>query len=299
MRPVALSGRLRMVVSMVTQGSRVCDVGCDHGFVSIYLVEQEISPHVLAMDVREGPLGAARKHVSERGLGDLIETRLSDGLHKFIVGEADSLICAGMGGSLMMRILGDEKAKTESFRELILQPQSEVEQFRAWLREQGYRITDEKMVEEDGKFYPMMRAVTKNIDRSGRGSAFREKIAMDAVIQEETADLPWIWEYIDILDSTDNMDILNLSKAIELLGSGKIEKDELCKLFDRYGAYLLLRGDATLKAWLMREERIYGEILEQLKKQGIYSGRRKRRYTEVENLREGCRIAQKIMGTGN
>lgn len=299
MRPVALSKRLRAVVSMVTQGSRVCDVGCDHGFVSICLAEQKISPYVLAMDVREGPLGAARQHVAERGLGALIETRLSDGLHKYAVGEADSLICAGMGGSLMMRILGDERAKTESFQELILQPQSEVEQFRVWLRHQGYRITDEKMVEEDGKFYPMMRVVTKNIDRSGRGSAFCEKIAMDAVIQEETADLPWIWEYIDILDSTDNMDILNLSKAIELLRSGKIEKDELCKLFDRYGAYLLLRGDATLKAWLMREERIYGEILEQLKKQGIYSGRRKRRYTEVENLREGCRIAQKIMGTGN
>ena len=148
MGPVLLSERLRAVASMVTPGSRVCDVGCDHGFVSIWLVEQNVSPRVLAMDVRVGPLGAAGRHVAQRGLEPLIETRLSDGLHNYEIGEADSLICAGMGGRLMMRILGEEKAKTDSFTELILQPQSEIMQFRTWLREQGLRITDEKMVEE-------------------------------------------------------------------------------------------------------------------------------------------------------
>lgn len=162
MRPVVLSERLRTVASMVTPGMCVCDVGCDHGFVSIWLVEQGISPHVLAMDVREGPLTAAGRHVAERGLEERIETRLSDGLHNYAIGEAESLICAGMGGRLMMRILGDEKSKTDSFRELILQPQSEIEAFRGWLREQDLRITDEKMVAEDGKFYPMMRAVPQD-----------------------------------------------------------------------------------------------------------------------------------------
>lgn len=288
MRPVALSERLRMVVSMVTQGSRVCDVGCDHGFVPICLAEQKISPHVLAMDVREGPLGAARQHVAERGLGALIETRLSDGLHKFTIGEADSLICAGMGGSLMMRILGDEKAKTESFQELILQPQSEVEQFRVWLRQQEYRITDEKMVEEDGKFYPMMRVVTKSGDNS-------EKTAMNYVLRGKRVDLPWLTEYVDISDS---MELLNLPKVIELLENGKIEKEVLCKLFDHCGAYLLLRGDDTLKAWLRREERIYGEILEQLKRQGLSCDKRKSRYEEVEILLKECRTAQNIMKEG-
>ena len=162
MKPVVLSGRLQAVASMVTVGNRVCDVGCDHGFVPIYLVEQGISPMVLAMDVKQGPLSAAREHIAERGLEDVIETRLSDGLHNYNVGEADTLVCAGMGGRLMMRILSDNRDKTESFRELILQPQSEIEQFRAWLREQGYRITDENMIEEDGKFYPMMRVEKGN-----------------------------------------------------------------------------------------------------------------------------------------
>lgn len=159
MKPVMLSKRLQAVVSMVTAGNRVCDVGCDHGFVSIYLIEHKISPGVLAMDLRSGPLSAAKKHIAERGLDSQIETRMSDGLHNYNAGEADTLICAGMGGKLMMRILSEDKAKTESFREMVLQPQSEIENFRAWLREQEYDITDEIMIEEDGKFYPMMKVV--------------------------------------------------------------------------------------------------------------------------------------------
>ncbi len=158
MRQVALSERLRTVAGMVTGGNRVCDVGCDHGFVPIYLVQQGISPGVLAMDLREGPLRAAREHVSAYGLEGQIETRLSDGLHNYKTGEADTLICAGMGGGLMMRILEAERDKTDSFQEMVLQPQSEIEKFRGFLRESGYRILDEEMLSEDGKFYQVIRA---------------------------------------------------------------------------------------------------------------------------------------------
>lgn len=162
MRSVALSKRLRTVAGMVTKGNRVCDVGCDHGFVSIYLVQQGISPKVLATDLREGPLRAAREHVAAYGLEEQIETRLSDGLHNYEAGEADALICAGMGGGLMMRILEAEREKTDSFREMVLQPQSETQRFRRFLRERGSVILDEEMVEEDGKFYQVIRAAGKD-----------------------------------------------------------------------------------------------------------------------------------------
>lgn len=162
---VVLSDRLSAVAAMVSKGNRVCDVGCDHGFVPIYLVQQGISPQVLAMDVNKGPLEQAKEHIQAYELADYIETRLSDGLQSYQKGEADALICAGMGGRLMMQILEYEEDKTASFQELILQPQSDVEAFRAFLRKKGYQIVAENMIEEDGKYYPMMKAV--KVDKWG------------------------------------------------------------------------------------------------------------------------------------
>ena len=156
---VVLSRRLGMLADMVTRGSRVVDVGCDHGFLSIYLVQQGISPRVLAMDVRKGPLAAAAQHIAECGLGEYIETRLSDGLYEYRLGEADTLVCAGMGGRLMARIVSESMEKAEALGELILQPQSELRVFREFLRTNGFRVVAEDAVYEEGKYYFSMRAV--------------------------------------------------------------------------------------------------------------------------------------------
>lgn len=154
-----LSKRLTMLCRMVKKGSRIVDVGCDHGFVPIYLVQNGICPHVLAMDVRTGPLSRAQEHISECGLNEYIDTRLSDGLDKYIRGEADALICAGMGGKLMLRILLDAGEKTKDFSEMILQPQSDLFEFRNKLRMNGYYIADEEIVSEGGKYYFLMKTI--------------------------------------------------------------------------------------------------------------------------------------------
>ncbi len=156
---IQLSRRLQTLAQLVTPGNTAADVGCDHGFLSVYLIEAGISPHVIASDVREGPLLAARTHIEERGLSAYIESRLSDGLRAYRPGEAQTLICAGMGGRLMQRILTESRAVTESFRELILQPQSELRQFRIFLREQGFAVKDENLLCEGGKYYFFFRAV--------------------------------------------------------------------------------------------------------------------------------------------
>lgn len=154
---IVLSKRMQAVADMVTTGSRVCDVGCDHGYVSIYLVQTRRSPKVLAMDVNKGPLLKAKENVDRYRAQDYIELRLSDGLWAYRKGEADTLLCAGMGGRLLMNILSKEPDKTEDFKELILQPQSELSLFRKFLREKGYIFIKEDMILEDGKFYPMMK----------------------------------------------------------------------------------------------------------------------------------------------
>lgn len=158
-RHIILSERLQMLARMVTPGNRVADVGCDHGFLSIYLVQEKICPRVIAMDVRKGPLSAAREHINAKGLGAYIETRISDGLQKIQPGEADTVVCAGMGGRLMERILTESLEKAMQLRELILQPQSELQEFRQFLRNTGFRVDEEDMIWEDGKYYFVMRAV--------------------------------------------------------------------------------------------------------------------------------------------
>lgn len=156
---VVLSGRLQMLADMVTRGNRVADVGCDHGFLSIYLVQQGISPSTLAMDVRKGPLAAAARHVAQSGLEAYIQTRLSDGLTAYEAGETETIVCAGMGGRLMARILEQGIKKAVCAHELILQPQSELGEFRRFLAEKGFSIIAENAIREEGKYYFAMRAV--------------------------------------------------------------------------------------------------------------------------------------------
>ena len=151
--------RLRAIAGMVTKGNRLADVGCDHGYLSIWLVSEKTVPSAIAMDVRPGPLSRARENITRYGLEDYIETRLSDGLAKLEPGEGDTLVIAGMGGPLMERILKDGAKVREGFQELILQPQSDLPHFRHFLSEIGWEIVREEMIKEDGKFYPMMKAV--------------------------------------------------------------------------------------------------------------------------------------------
>ena len=158
-----LSQRLSSVASMVTAGNCLADVGTDHGYVPIYLYERNVIPRAIAMDVNKGPLERAALHIAESGMKEAIETRLSDGLTALKPGEADSVVIAGMGGPLIIRILSAHPEITESLKELILQPQSEISEVRIWLYEQGYEIIEEHMVFEDGKYYPMFKAV-KNLE---------------------------------------------------------------------------------------------------------------------------------------
>lgn len=153
-----LSKRMQMVAGMVTKGSVAADIGCDHGFVPIYLIEQGICPQVIAMDVNEGPLLRAKEHICERGLTSLIDVRLSDGMDKLQDYEADSVIIAGMGGRLVIKILSAHMDRVRNLREVILQPQSEIHLVRYFLADNGFCIVCEDMVEETGKYYPCIKA---------------------------------------------------------------------------------------------------------------------------------------------
>lgn len=154
-----LSIRLKAVADLVTPGLRLADIGTDHAYIPIYLVERKVVPSAIAMDINKGPLERAESNIKEHGLEQKIRTCLSDGLSRLELNEADTMIAAGMGGALVIKILSAKKDIVDDLQEIILQPQSEIWKVRQYLCEQGYRIVDETMVIDDGKYYTAMKAV--------------------------------------------------------------------------------------------------------------------------------------------
>ena len=142
---------------MVSEGQIVADVGTDHGYIPIYLLESGKCERAIAMDINKGPLLRAKEHIAEHGLDAKIEVKLSDGVEALSVGACDCVVVAGMGGALAVKIMEEGQAVFKSLREFVLQPQSELAKVRQYLWENEYCVTAEDMVLEDGKFYPMMK----------------------------------------------------------------------------------------------------------------------------------------------
>lgn len=154
-----LSNRLKAITEFVSMGSTLADIGCDHAFVSIYLVHHKIANHVVALDINKGPLERASQNVKKYGYEEEIELRLSDGAKKLQPGEVDTILIAGMGGSLMVKILSDSPLVVNACQELVLSPQSEVFLVREYLHQIGFQIVEEDMLIDEGKFYTILKAV--------------------------------------------------------------------------------------------------------------------------------------------
>ena len=154
---MVLSERLKMNVSLVEEGAGVADIGCDHGYASIYLAEKK-GCRCIATDVREGPLNMARDNIFRAGMEKQIQCRLCDGLGGLKPGEVDTLLLGGMGGMLICDILSACLEVTDAAETLILQPQSDCQEVRRRLHGLGFRIDEELCCEDRGKFYLALRA---------------------------------------------------------------------------------------------------------------------------------------------
>ena len=155
------------MASMVTTGGILADIGTDHAYVPIALVQRQKIKGAIAMDINEGPLARAQEHIRAARLEEYIQTRLSDGAEALLPNEADSILIAGMGGELILHILTEGESVCSTAKELILQPQSEIHKVREYLRQHQYKIEDEDMVCEDGKYYPMMKVRPPVADTAG------------------------------------------------------------------------------------------------------------------------------------
>lgn len=151
--------RMLAIADLVDVSRVLADVGCDHAYISINLLEKGKVERIIASDLREGPLNIARDNIRLYGFEDRIETRLCAGLCGYEAGEADTILISGMGGMLVKEILSESIDVVRRADTLILEPQSDLRVVRAYLKDIGFEIIDEDMLNEGGKYYQIIKAV--------------------------------------------------------------------------------------------------------------------------------------------
>lgn len=155
---IPLSPRLQTCCSFVHNGDRVADIGCDHGYLGIYLLKNGIAQAVIASDINKGPLESAIRNSEKFGVRDKMSFYLSDGVRN-IPRDFDTLVCAGMGGDTMVSILEAAPWLKSSQYRLVLQCQSKNGALRRYLTENSWKILQEQVV-KDGKFlYPVTEII--------------------------------------------------------------------------------------------------------------------------------------------
>ena len=153
---VKISSRLLKIASCIPQGCRMADIGSDHALLPVYLAQQGIIEYAIAGEVNEGPYQAAVRQVKQANIENLIDVRYDNGLHILSPGEVDTIVIAGMGGSTIVDILEQGIHHLSGVKRLVLQPNVGEGITRKWLQEQGWLLTNEHILEEDGLIYEIL-----------------------------------------------------------------------------------------------------------------------------------------------
>ena len=163
---IPLSARLQSCCDFVRPGDRVADIGCDHGYLGIYLLTKGIASSVIASDVNEGPLQSAKRNGEKFGVSDKMSFHLSDGVQS-IPRDFDTMVCAGMGGDTMVSILSAAHWLRDKRYRLILQCQSKTHLVRQYMLDMGWVIENEVVI-RDGRFlYTVISASWQDIYSNG------------------------------------------------------------------------------------------------------------------------------------
>ena len=153
-----LNNRLQCIANCVPKGAKVIDVGCDHAYLAIKLIVDEIAEAVVASDVVSGPVAAAQKNITKYGLQNKIKVIQANGVQGIQPAEVDCIIIAGMGAGVIIEILEAGKAVLQECKTLVLQPMVGVELIRTWLAENYWQITAEHLVEDNEILYEIIVA---------------------------------------------------------------------------------------------------------------------------------------------
>ncbi len=151
-----LTPRLQTIADFIRKDTIVADIGTDHAYIPVYLLEKNICERVIATDINSGPLENAKSYIMKKRLSDRIETRLGNGLKVLKANEVNTAIIAGMGGLLIRDILEADREITDSIDYFVLQPMVASEELRRYLYSNGFRIENEKLAKEKDKMYEII-----------------------------------------------------------------------------------------------------------------------------------------------
>ena len=214
-----LSSRLSACAALV-KGRCVADIGTDHAYLPVYLVEKGICERAFASDINAGPLASASENVRKYALEDKIELVLSDGLDGVPDGQCDCIVIAGMGGELICRIITESRFFKRDGICFVLQPMSKPEEVRSMLWREGYTVTDDVTARERGRIYQIMRA-----EYTGRALSFDK---CDALCGKERDDA----DYRALIENTLKK-IRKKVRGMRLSGADAREEEALIAEMER------------------------------------------------------------------
>ena len=238
--PIRLNDRLKQIASYIKKGESVCDVGTDHGFLPIYLFENNISEKIIMSDVSKGSIEKAVSDAKEE-LGDLnrIDARYGDGFDVLEPGEVDDIVIAGMGGLQILDIMTWDITKTLTYKKFIFQPRRDAAVLRKWLDINGFTIVEQVVVPENGRYSEII-CCTSEMAASVNISFYDRKNTLEIFNGNPTE---WVsYEYPETLKDPKNAGIdkkyfaseLDKQKMItEKIRANSDSQNEMLEVFDK------------------------------------------------------------------
>lgn len=169
-----LTDRLLKIASLVDRDKKIADIGTDHGYIPVYLLNEGVINYAILADINKGPLENAKKEVTRNKLTEKVDLRLGSGIEVLKKGEVEEVIIAGMGGSLINEILMANETVAHTTEKFILQPMQNPEDLREYLYKNGYEILDECLVREDHRIYEIIVCKYKNLPPSEKDPIYYE-----------------------------------------------------------------------------------------------------------------------------
>jgi len=224
-KKLQLQPRLQLLADLVPPGTRLADVGTDHGYLPVWLLQEGRISHAIASDINAAPLEHARRTAAEFGVAENIDFRLCAGLDGIRPDEIDTIVIAGMGGESILSILSAAPWTRSSAMPLLLQPMTKVEMLRIWLADNGYTFTGERLVADKDFLYPVL-CVT-----GGKGESL---LPEEAYVGKLLSGDPLYGQYLDQQIKKLRRRITGLRSAAGPVSSAELKNlEELCASLEK------------------------------------------------------------------